>query len=31
MKNYKKVVNQFERIADNELWHRVDESFLIDG
>ena len=29
MQNYESVVSQFKRIADNELWHRVDESFLI--
>ena len=29
MENYKDVVGEFKRIADNELWNRVDDSFLI--
>ncbi len=29
MEKYKEVVTEFKRIADNQLWNRVDDSFLI--
>ncbi len=29
MQNYKALVKEFRRIADNELWDRMDDSFLI--
>ena len=29
MENYQDLIREFKRIADNELWQKVDDSFLI--